>query len=350
MEESWPCRLRRVYRNAPGSLYPYLSYASSFLRRRRHTIRAWPETAWKGEVELGGRVALFTHFDRSGCLADHVVAYVRALHENGFSVVFISNAKRLPRAGLSALQPFCSAIIERRNVGYDFGAVREALDLFGLPRPETEQLLIANDSVYGPLASIKDMMARVDFNTADLWGTTESWQFCYHLQSYFLLAGKRALNSPAWRKFWRGVRQVSSKQWVIARYEVGLTQQMLKAGLRCRPLWGYHELLSRTPRAQPPNEADAAIVDPIEQMRIKAIQRIRSAAASGVPLNPTCELWRQLLLAGCPFLKVELLRKNPTDVPDIADWRSVVAGLPGGDVGMIERDLQRQSWIRDRAP
>jgi hypothetical protein len=85
-------------------------------------------------------------------------------------------------------------------------------------------------------------------------------------------------------------------------------------------------------------------------MRVQAILRIRSAAARGVPLNPTCELWRQLLLAGCPFLKVELLRKNPTDVPDIADWRSVVASLPGGDVGMIERDLQRQYWIRDRAP
>jgi hypothetical protein len=345
-EESLLCRLRRLLRRAPRSFYPYFSYIRSFLRGRRHIVRTWPD----GRIELGERVALFTHFDWRERLADHVIAYVRELHENGFSVVFISNAGRLLPASLTALQPFCRAVIVRRNVGYDFGAVREVLDLLDLPRSETEQLLIANDSVYGPLAPIKDMMARIDFDKADIWGPTESWQYHYHLQSYFLLAGKRAVNSPAWRTFWRGVRQVSSKQWVIARYEVGLTQQMLKAGLRCQPLWGYHDLLSQTPRALPPDEADAGIIDPIEQMRIKAIQRIRSAAASGVPLNPTCELWRQLLLAGCPFLKAELLRKNPTEVPDIADWRSVVAGLPGGDVSMIERDLQLQYRIRDRAP
>jgi hypothetical protein len=344
--ESWLCRLRRVLRRAPRSFYPYLSYARSFLRGRRHIVQIWPE----GRIELGERVALFTHFDRRQRMADHVIAYVRELHENGFSVVCISNAGGLPPASLSALQPYCRAVIVRRNVGYDFGAVREVLDLLDLPRQETEQLLIANDSVYGPLAPISDMMARIDFDRADFWGLTESWQYRYHLQSYFLLAGRRALESPAWRAFWQGVRQVSSKQWVIARYEVGLTQQMLGGGLRCQPIWGYHELLDRTPQVHAPDEAGGSNPDPLEQMRIKATHRIRSAAANGVPLNPTCELWRQLLLAGCPFLKVELLRKNPAGVPDIADWRSVVAGLPSGDVGMIERDLQLQYRMRDRAP
>jgi hypothetical protein len=98
------------------------------------------------------------------------------------------------------------------------------------------------------------------------------------------------------------------------------------------------------------NETDPTVGDPMELMRIKANQRIRVAAASGVPLNPTCELWRHLLLAGFPFLKVELLRKNPTAVPDIADWRSVIAALPEGDVSMIERDLQLHPKMRNRAP
>jgi hypothetical protein len=346
MGESWFGGLRRLFRNAPVSLFPYLAYARSFLRRRRHVIRVWPE----GRIELGQRVALFTHFDRRELVADHVIAYIRELHGNGFSVVFITNSGRLLKDSLTKLQSFCRAVIIRRNVGYDFGAIREVLELLELPRLETEQLLIANDSVYGPLLPIADMIGRVDFDKADLWGTTESWQYRYHLQSYFLLAGRRVLTSPAWREFWRNVRQVSSKQWVIARYEVGLTQNLLKAGLRCQPLWRYHELLSQTTDMATVGEVNQTIPDPLEQMRIKARQRIRTAAAGGVPLNPTCELWRQLLLAGFPFLKVELLRKNPTEVPDIADWRTVVGGLPGGSVAMIERDLQLQRGMRDRAP
>ena len=89
-------------------------------------------------------------------------------------------------------------------------------------------------------------------------------------------------------------------------------------------------------------------LDPLERARIQAQERIRRAAAHLVPLNPTADLWRQLLLGGFPFIKVELLRKNPTAVPDVADWRSVVADLTGADVTMIERDLQLK--LRHRAP
>jgi hypothetical protein len=90
------------------------------------------------------------------------------------------------------------------------------------------------------------------------------------------------------------------------------------------------------------------VVDPLEHMRIVANHRLRTAAASRTALNPTSDLWRQLLLAGFPFLKVELLRKNPTNVPDVADWRSVAAEIPGADLAMIERDLQLQ--MRNRSP
>jgi lipopolysaccharide biosynthesis protein len=260
-----------------------------------------------------------------------VIAYVRALHGCGFSVVFVSNAGNLLPDGLTALQPFCRAIIIRRNVGYDFGAVAEVLGFLDLPQPETERLVIANDSVFGPLRPIEEMMERVDFNEADLWGATESWQYRYHLQSYFLVAGRRAMTSHAWQAFWRSVRQVSSKQWVVARYEVGITQMMLRAGLRCRPLWPYHELLDHVVCESKSKEALRSTDDPLEKMRAYANERLRSAAAKRAALNPTADLWRQLLLAGFPFLKVELLRKNQLTSPmwriGVRCWRKYPAPI-----------------------
>jgi hypothetical protein len=304
---------------------------------------------WPGvDVELGKDVALFVHFDRRGKLADHVINYVRALHDQGFSVVFVTNSGRQDHDSLNALKPLCRAVVVRRNVGYDFGAVREMLDLLELPRVETQRLLIANDSVYGPLVPMTDMFARVDFDVADLWGATESWQHRYHLQSYFLLAGRRAMTSGAWHRFWKGVRPVSSKQWAINRYEMGLTQDLLRAGLRCRALWPYHELLGRCTVLSALPDSKLTGLDTLAQARILADEHICRAAARLVPLNPTADLWRQLLLAGFPFIKAELLRKNPSGVPDVAHWRSVVADLPGADVAMIERDLQLK--MRHRAP
>jgi lipopolysaccharide biosynthesis protein len=306
----------------------------------------WPE----GKIELGKHVALFVHFDPRERLGEHVLTYVRELHAIGFSVVFISNSGRIRDESLASLKPLCRAVIIRSNVGYDFGAIREVLDLLDLPRLDTERLLITNDSVYGPLLPIETVMARIDFDKADLWGATDSWQYQYHLQSYFLVAGRRALTSPAWQAFWRSVRQVSSKQWVVVHYETGLTQAFLKAGLRCRSLWAYHELLARAVCEPIQLEANMSTSDPLELMRAKSAYRIRAAAASALPMNPTADLWRHLLLAGFPFLKVEMLRKNPTEVPDIVDWRNIVAALSGGDVEMIERDLQLQHKRLRRAP
>lgn len=344
MTRLWLRRICRLIMHVSGLFYSYLAYLWSCRRGGHHIVRVWPE----GRIGLGEKVALFTHFDRRGRLADHVVAYVHALHQNGFSVAFVTNSGCLRPDSLTALQPFCRAVVVRRNVGYDFGAIREMLDLLGLPQPETQQLLIANDSVYGPLASLADMLARVDFDEADLWGATDSWQRRYHLQSYFLLAGRQALTSPAWQEFWRNVRQVSSKQWVIAHYEIGLTQKLLQAGLRCRPLWPYYELLDDVVNLSTPTGNDTSTLDPLKKMRVLADQRILMCAARRTPLNPTSDLWRQLLLAGFPFLKVELLRENPTDVPDVADWRAVLAELPDADIGMIERDLQHK--MRNRSP
>jgi hypothetical protein len=324
--------------------YPYFAYARSYLRRSRQVVYLWPD----GAVEIDESVALFIHFDRHGRVGDHVLAYVRTLHNIGFSIIFVSNSGRQCSDCLSALKPLCRAIVMRRNVGYDFGAVREALELFGLPRRNTQRLLIANDSVYGPLSSLEPMLARADFAKADLWGATDSWQHRYHLQSYFLLAGQRAMTHPAWASFWHKVRPVSSKQWVVARYEIGLTQKLLNAGLRCMPLWPYQELVDRVVNEPLDSALKMAEQDPITQMRLLASRRLRTAIAHRAPLNPTADLWRQLLQTGFPFLKVELIRKNPTGVPDVADWRCMVANIPGADSDVIEQDLKQK--IHNRSP
>jgi lipopolysaccharide biosynthesis protein len=58
-------------------------------------------------------------------------------------------------------------------------------------------VLLVNDSIYGPLAPLEPILARIDLEAADLWGATESWQTRYHLQSFFLAAGRTVLTSPA---------------------------------------------------------------------------------------------------------------------------------------------------------
>lgn len=325
---------------------PHIAWFLSLRRALDQATFQWPDTA----AEMGPRVVLFVHFDAAGEVRPYVLHYLRALREAGLSVLFVSNSGSLCAGALASLKSCCAGILVRRNVGYDFAALREGLRHFALPRPETELLVLANDSVYGPLGPLAPLLDRIDFAAADFWGATESWQSRYHLQSFFMAAGPALLAHPAWAAFWRQVRPVPDKRWVITRYEVGITQWMLKAGLRCAAAWPYDSLARSVDPdlLQYRDSTERDVVDPMVSMRRRHARRIRSGYARRVALNPTSDMWRQLLQAGFPFLKRELLRDNPTHVSDVTDWRAVVAETSGADVTPIERDLQR--LVRNVAP
>lgn len=343
---SWPAR--RAWRFWWQQAIPPVWWVLSFLRRPSQAVEVWPE----GDVRLGARVAVFVHFDRGGAVRPYVVAYLRALRSCGFSVAFVSNCPRLRPEAVETVRAICSAVILRRNVGYDFGAFREGIERLGLPRAETETVLLVNDSAYGPLQPLEDVFRQINFGRADLWGLTESWQDRYHLQSYFVAFGRAALTSPAWGKFWARVRPVSSKWWVIRHYEIGMTQHFLRAGLRACAVWPYADLVGRALVAVPPlprlPDGEEPPADPIREGLLRQVQRIREAAAARRALNPTADLWCDLLRTGFPFIKRELLQRNPGRVANIATWREVAAAAHAGGIDLVEQDLKLA--MRDRAP
>jgi hypothetical protein len=89
-------------------------------------------------------------------------------------------------------------------------------------------------------------------------------------------------------------------------------------------------------------------IDPIHITRKSQTLRIRDAVARRVAMNPTSDLWRQLLMSGFPFLKRELLRENPTEVQDVGDWLDMVRETMGVEPDAILHDLRLM--LKDSAP
>lgn len=304
-----------------------------------------------GGVALGPKVVLFLHWDRGGRVREALFDYIGQLAASGRSVVFVTNAGKLEPTAEARLLTLCAGILVRRNIGYDFGGWRDAIETLDLPRPETEEIIIANDSVFGPVRPLEAMLLRLDYEDADIWGLTESWQRRYHLQSYFVAFGPRAIRAPAFRGFWAKVIPAPSKSYVIGKYEVGLTQTMVRAGLRVAVLWPYDTLIRQISRDQlaPYLELEgSARTDPHDLTRWLHILRLRDAVAHRRPLNPTSDLWRHLLLLGYPFIKRELLRDNPTGVEDIGDWKDVLETTLHADPTPIVADLR--TMLRGDAP
>jgi hypothetical protein len=301
----------------------------------------------QGLVALGRRCCVFVHFDDRGVVRQHTRCYLSALRQAGFGIVFVTNAAKLEPDSAQWLAEHCSLILIRHNRGYDFGAYRDGIAALFDARIKADLLLLANDSVYGPLVGLGDIFERMDFGRADVWALTDSWQHRYHLQSFFVVFGPAALASAGFSEFWQRVRNVRSKWAAIHFYELWMTHRMQSAGLRCAAIWDYFALLGTLQEAHNAAQPDGPVT--IEQgVRRLATEHALACWRRRIALNPTSDLWLTLLQAGFPFIKRELLRLNPGRLPDLHMWHSVVPRRSPQMYQLIMDDLKMS--MRKQAP
>lgn len=220
----------------------------------------------------GRRVCCFAHYDPQSTLDPTVFHYLQAITEQGFYIIFISTSPTLPSNLVASLARICSRILIRPNEGLDFASWK--CGFITVPEIlQAKELLLANDSVW-LVRDLAPVMGKMEQTSCDFWGMTASRKLLPHLQSYFLLFRKTALQSKAFGSFWDSVRVHSEKQSIIGQYEVTLTLRLALAKL--------------TPAAWIPT---LEICNP--------------------SLRHGLELTRNY---GMPLLKRELLRSNPCEV------------------------------------
>lgn len=267
----------------------------------------------------GTSIALYLHWSASGRISAMVRRQVAIWHDCGFDVVFISNADPPPE-DWDAIGEHTVLRVRRRNTGRDFGAWRDgaALALQRVPRPS--ELLLVNDSVLGPFRPLGPFVGAWRAGGEGLFGMTESLGGGAHLQSYALLArGARPVATML--DHLARLRDSRSKWRMVQQGEIGLTRRMLREGHRCAAIFGY-------------NAACAAVDD-----TSRALLGPRFAAAQPwrYPLNPTHHLWRVLIQRlGFPYVKTELVRRNPGGLPGVAAWADLV---PAAEAAIIRDHL-----------
>jgi lipopolysaccharide biosynthesis protein len=271
--------------------------------------------------------------------------YLEALRAAGFEIVLVSNGRGLASAAMARLLPICAHVLWRDNVGYDFGAYRDGLGFLGdLSRFQT--VVLANDSVYGPFFDLRQTLAGCDAATP-VWGMTDSWSRRYHLQSYFLLLQGEALRHPCVGAFFAGLLPTQSKLWVVRRYEIGFTQAMLRGGLRCRALFPYRDAAAALLDAERDGRLSSQRLDPTLR---RFFAQVGGRVKHGKPLNPMHQFWDHLIASmHCPFVKRELLTRNPAEIPHAFVWEKLIRSVSAYDTDLIVRHLQL-AVARDRAP
>lgn len=289
-------------------------FAEHFLQRGQDSVLRLQDG---GQPQPGAtRVALYAHFCASGRVSEMVLRQLRAYAAAGFAVVFVTASPTVTEADWSAIASIAALVVHRRNRGLDFGGWRDLADTLAQRWPDLDELLLVNDSVLGPIRPLEPVFAALRSGGEGLFGLTDSFQGGSHLQSYFLLGRGRPVIAEL-LAFMRSVPISTSKWLMVQRCEMGLSRHMHRKGFRVAALFGYDRLLSAI-NAHPDEGMAHLAAEPRRSV-------LRGQSLPARPLNPVHHLWRPLVsLLGFPFLKTELVRRNPGDLPHIGSWTALV--------------------------
>jgi lipopolysaccharide biosynthesis protein len=268
------------------------------------------------------RLCVFAHYDADNLIDDYVVYYLRALHAEGAEIIFCTTAAEITDDQIKRIRELCSLIIVRRNIGYDFASYREGIRAAG-DLGSYDELILVNDSVYGPLFDLGPVFRKMSNIDADFWGITDSYEIEPHLQSYFMVFNRAVVASADFRRFWAGFANHTRKKVLIQEGEIGLSRVLLGAGFRMGSSCEYHQVCG--------DNQDY-------------LERHGQQMRGNRKLNPTLFLWDLLIEKyECPFIKVQLLRDDPIgSLPD-SGWGPVLSEISDYDITLIERHLARVS-------
>lgn len=283
------------------------------------TIKGLPPQPPAGRT----RLVLFAHYDPQDEVDEYVRFYLERLSACGCAIVFVSGSPNLKAASAEKIRPFCAGIFTQQTRSLDFGSWNLAWQQVrsnGWKLESFEQFVLANDSVYGPLFPLTEMLDA--FTGADMYGMTESNERGNHLQSFFLAWELNKRTRAFLDTFWSNFRYVVRKQRLIDKYETGISRMARRAGLTLKSYVSDQQVRQAFLHNHP-NHQHA--------------ERIQAG-----PVNNTLLLWDILLEDfRCPLLKTDLPRRNRFGSLKIANLSGELKQWTDYDPELITRHIAR---------
>lgn len=194
------------------------------------------------------RLAFYVHYEPQALVSDADLFYLEELRKVVSEIIVITN-NRLPAEEHEKLRAYANEIVQRTNVGFDFGAWRDGIRKVGWAKLACfDEIVLANNSCYGPVFPFAEMFADMAGQACDFWSVTAFPRLTnssraearllpgntipMHLQSYFMVFGKPVFDSPEFKDFWELVENKTDILEVVAEYETQLTESMVAAGFK----------------------------------------------------------------------------------------------------------------------
>ncbi len=188
------------------------------------------------------RLAIFASYSQSAIIQDYVIYYLKELSAVTDGIVFVMDNPVMP-GEIDKISDYIIYAECKRHNEYDFGSYKRGFEYLRRNDllKETDELIVCNDSCYGPLFPFSDLFHILNNRNrkTDFWGISGNNAIKFHIQSFFYVFKKEVFNSRCFSEFLFSVKEECDARGVILHYEVELTETLRKRGFVCDTLISY---------------------------------------------------------------------------------------------------------------
>jgi len=160
-------------------------------------------------------------------------------------LVFVCNGE-LNVEGRAAVNELTSDIVVRENKGFDAWGFKAGFEYIGWDKlGEYDELILMNDSVFGPIYPFEQIFEEMGSKNLDFWGISKHGRFLKtygrkhkkekvlpeHIQSYFICVSNKMLINPEFKKFWDKMRMLKTWNDAVSLFETRFTSHFAELGM-----------------------------------------------------------------------------------------------------------------------
>lgn len=187
----------------------------------------------KHEKRDKGTLAIISVYDRDGIIDEYLIFYLASLRVIADRLVVAVNGE-LTGEGREKLMTVADEIYRRSNTGFDFGAYKDVLKNYLHPGESEEyrELILCNDTCYGPFESFEDIFDQMRERDVEFWSINYiEDSLLPHFQSYFMVFSGSAIQLLT--DFLESEVDSGIVNPIQAcGYEHGLSETILSSGIR----------------------------------------------------------------------------------------------------------------------
>jgi rhamnosyltransferase len=180
--------------------------------------------------EAGRRLIVYTIYDRRGEVDEYVLHALTALREHADRIVVVVNGE-LSDGGRERLVSVADEILQRANSGFDIAAQRHALMHLGDSVAEFDEIVLTNDTWFGPVRPFAPIFARMNARPVHFWAMTDhsaedhnhitgKGTLPFHFQSFWIAVRREMFQSDRWRTYWEDLPEISSYTDAVTGHEL----------------------------------------------------------------------------------------------------------------------------------